>query len=132
MIHLQWKKPWRIKRIYREGIQFFNTKKLNLMHIMAFLLSYYFENWKRVMSLLLSLREKCPNTEPFLVRISCIRTEYGDLLCKCPYSEKYGPEKTPYLDTFHAVFRVSHWIHILFAWNQLWWCLFRGCLFVEK
>ena len=24
-----------------------------------------------------SLREKCPNTELFLVRISCIRTEYG-------------------------------------------------------
>ena len=22
----------------------------------------------------------------------------------CPNAEKYGPEKTPYLDTFHAVF----------------------------
>ena len=30
---------------------------------------------------------------------SCIRTEYGDLL----NTGKYGPEKTPYLDTFHAV-----------------------------
>ena len=39
----------------------------------------------------LSLREKCPNTDFFLVRISLIRTEYG-------------PEKTPYLDTFHAVY----------------------------
>ena len=36
-----------------------------------------------------TLREKCPNTELFLVRISCIRTEYG-------------PEITPYFDTFHA------------------------------
>ena len=37
-----------------------------------------------------TLREKCPNTEFFLVRISRIRAEYG-------------LEKTPYLDTFHAV-----------------------------
>ena len=29
---------------------------------------------------------------------SCIRTVYGD-----PYSVKYGPEKTPYLNIFHAV-----------------------------
>ena len=36
------------------------------------------------------LREKCPNTESFLVCISRIRT-------------KYGPEITPYLDTFDAV-----------------------------
>ena len=34
--------------------------------------------------------EKCPNTDFFLVRIFLIRTEYG-------------PEKTPYMDTFHAV-----------------------------
>ena len=34
-----------------------------------------------------SLREKYPNMELFLVRIfSCIRTEYGDLLYKSPYS----------------------------------------------
>ena len=26
------------------------------------------------------LREKCPNTELFLVRIYCIRTEYGEIL----------------------------------------------------
>ena len=35
---------------------------------------------------------------------SRIRTEYGDLLHKFPYAvRKYGPEKTPYLDTFHRV-----------------------------
>ena len=38
---------------------------------------------------------------------SCIRTEYGELLCKSPNlvlsPGKYGPEKFPYLDTFHAV-----------------------------
>ena len=47
-----------------------------------------------------SLREKCPNTEFFLVCvflysnwIPCIRTEY----------RKIRSKKTPYLDTFHAV-----------------------------
>ena len=34
----------------------------------------------------LTLREKCPNTEFFLVVFSSIRTEYGDLLCKSQYS----------------------------------------------
>ena len=43
----------------------------------------------------LTLREKCPNTELLLVRIFARsdRTNAG----------KYGPEKTPYLDTFHTV-----------------------------
>ena len=39
--------------------------------------------------MLLSLREKCPNTE--LMSIFS------------PNTGKHGPEKTPYLDTFHAV-----------------------------
>ena len=33
-----------------------------------------------------SLREKCPDKEFFLVLFSCIRTEYGDLRIKSPYS----------------------------------------------
>ena len=37
-----------------------------------------------------SLREKCRNTEFFLVRI-------------CSNVGKYGPEKTLYLEIFHAV-----------------------------
>ena len=40
------------------------------------------------------LREKCPNTEfssgPYFAVFS-------------PNTRKYGPEKTPYLNTFHAV-----------------------------
>ena len=53
----------------------------------------------------LSLREKRPNTELFLVRIFCIRIEYGDLLHKFnPNAGKYGPEIIPYLSAFHAVF----------------------------
>ena len=38
---------------------------------------------------------------------SCIRTEYGDLRSKSPgfspNTGKYGPEITPYLETFHTV-----------------------------
>ena len=34
-----------------------------------------------------------------------IRIEYGDLLSVfSPNMGKYGPEKTPYLDTFHTVY----------------------------
>ena len=49
-------------------------------------MSFYFEP----LILTHSLREICPNPEFFLV-------------CIFLYSGKYGPEKTPYLDTFHAV-----------------------------
>ena len=43
------------------------------------------------------LREKCPNTEFFLVRIFLYSPVFG------LNTGIYGPEKTPYLDTFHAV-----------------------------
>ena len=53
------------------------------------------------------LREKFPNTEFFLVRIfprlDWIRRDTPYLSVLSPNTEKYGPEKTPYLDTFHAV-----------------------------
>ena len=50
-----------------------------------------------------ALHENCPNTEFFLLRVFlCSGTEYGDLLFS-PNNGKYGPEKNPYLDTFHAV-----------------------------
>ena len=53
------------------------------------------------------LHEKYPNTEVFLVRIflhsNWIRsTSYFFVFSL--NAEKYGPEKTPYLDTFHVVF----------------------------
>ena len=41
-----------------------------------------------------SLREKCPNTEFFLVQYL---TVFGQ------NTGKYGPEKTPYMDTFHEM-----------------------------
>ena len=52
-----------------------------------------------------TLREECPNTELFLVRIflrsEWIRREYLSVFT--PNMGKYRPEKTPYLDTFHTV-----------------------------
>ena len=56
----------------------------------------------------LSLREKCRNTEFFLVRIfphsNWIRRDTSYLSVFCSIAEKYGPEKTPYFDTFHTVY----------------------------
>ena len=55
----------------------------------------------------LSLREKCPNTEFFLVRIfphsDWIRRDTKYLSVLTPNAGKYGPEKTPHLDNFHPV-----------------------------
>ena len=47
-----------------------------------------------------ALREKCLNTEFFLVRIF---PHLDGLRRVTEYAGKYGPEKTPYLDIFHVV-----------------------------
>ena len=56
----------------------------------------------------LPLCEKCPNTEFFPVRIfphsDRIRRDTLYLSVFSPNTGKNGPEKTPYLDTFHEVF----------------------------
>ena len=53
------------------------------------------------------LRKMCPNTESFLVSIfphsDWIRRDTSHLSVFSPNAGKYGPEITPYLDTFHAV-----------------------------
>ena len=55
----------------------------------------------------LALSEMCPNRKFFLVRIfphsEWIRRDTSYLSVFSPNAGKYGPEKTPYLDTFHAV-----------------------------
>ena len=57
-----------------------------------------------------TLREKCPNTEFFLVCISphsdWIRRDTKYLSVFSPNVGKYGPEETPYLDTFQTVLRL--------------------------
>ena len=54
----------------------------------------------------------CPNTELFLVRIF-LHSVFS------PNAGKYGPEKLPYLDTFHAVnvITVTHDSRLLFAFK---------------
>ena len=55
----------------------------------------------------MTLGEKCPNTEFFLVRFfphsECIPRDTPYLSVFSPNEGQYGPEETPYLDTFHAV-----------------------------
>ena len=54
-----------------------------------------------------SLHEKSPNAEFFLVRIfphsDWIQRDNPYLSVFSPNAGKCGPEKTPYLDTFHTV-----------------------------
>ena len=47
----------------------------------------------------ITLREKCPNTEFSLVLF--LNAEFLSVFS--PNAGKYEPEKTPYLDTFHAM-----------------------------
>ena len=49
------------------------------------------------------LSEMFPNTEFFLVRIFSVFI---------PNAGNYGPEKTPYLDSFHAVKITANWKYI--------------------
>ena len=66
----------------------------------------------RSLWLKLALCEMCPNTEFFLVRVfqhsDWIRRDTLYLSVFSLNAGKYGPEKTPYSDTFHAV-----WFSIL-------------------
>ena len=65
------------------------------------------EEGKIVRNIRITLLEKCPNKEFLLVRIflhlDWIRRDTEYLSVFNPNAGKYRPEKTPYLDTFHAV-----------------------------
>ena len=60
-----------------------------------------------------SLREKCPKAEFFLVRIfphsDWIRRFTPLISVFSPNAGKYGPEKTPYFNTFHVVEILVKW-----------------------
>ena len=75
------------------------TSKLHLRDIPRTL-------WIIPSALSISLREKCPNTGVFLVRIflysNWIR-KFTQISVFSPNTEKHGPGKAPYLDNFHAV-----------------------------
>ena len=65
------------------------------------------------MDIMLPLREKCPNTELFLVRIlphsDWIWRDTTYLSVFSLNAGKYGPEITLYLDIFHAVYLKLYW-----------------------
>ena len=74
---------------------------------------YFIKSYRKNKSLPLypSLCEMCTNTEFLLVCIiphsDWIRRDTSYLSVFIPNAGKYGPEKTPYLDTFHAVHELS-------------------------
>ena len=65
-----------------------------------FLCRYFFE--VLILSMF-TLREKCPNTALFLVRIFL----YSDFSVFRPNTGKYRPEITPHLDTFQVVLVIT-------------------------
>ena len=74
---------------------------------MHFIKLYLKRNFKSNFKVKITLRKKYPNTEFFLVSIfphsDKIRRDTPYLSIFSPNAGKYGPEKTPYLDNFHAV-----------------------------
>ena len=74
-----------------------------------------------------TMREKCPNTELFLVRVflysDWIRRDTEYLPVFSPNTGKHGPKITPYLDTFHTVTNLKYDLRYLCvtrmtqAWN---------------
>ena len=79
------------------------------------------ENRQHHITLTIPLREKCPNTEFFLVRIFphldwiSLYNEYLSVFRL--NAGKYGSEKTLYLDTFRAVYLGLSYLHkLLWVW----------------
>ena len=70
-------------------------------------LDFIHKIWLRSLNFSQKLREKCPNTEFFLIRIfphlDWIRRDNPYLSVFSPNAGIYGPEKTPYLADFDAV-----------------------------
>ena len=83
-------------------------------HFSSFDISFHF-----FQIIVFTLREKCPNTEFFLVRIfphlDWIWRDTEYLSVFSPTSGKYGPQKTPHLDTFHAVSLFAIFLKFIFS-----------------
>ena len=71
----------------------------------------------------LALREKCPYTELFLVHIFPHLYWIRSLFVFSPKAGKYGPERAPYLDTFHAV--IVNWILESNTTDGIYYCTLR-------
>ena len=85
-----------------------------------------------------SLRGKCPNREFFLIRIflhpDWMRRDTPYLSVFSQNAGKYGPEKTPYLDNFHAVhfLQLNHlpWV-IQYCLSFCFFFFFKNKIWVE-
>ena len=77
------------KMISKKGSHLFSEDWLPFSPVALFICVY-----TRKQIAFASLRKKCSNTEYFWSTISCIGLNTG----------KYGPEISPYLDTFHKVY----------------------------
>ena len=85
--------------------QFYSWLSLSrILHILNFALlrTFYLVPWSFI-----KLRKKWPNTKFFLVGIfsysGWIQRDTEYLSVFSPNTGKYGPEKNPYLDNFHAL-----------------------------
>ena len=70
-----------------------------------------------------TLREKCPNADLFLVRIFLYSKWIRKISVFSPNTGKYGPEITPYLDTFHAV--MVSWFIRMFKESRICYAVFK-------
>ena len=115
-LYKKWNFPLKISSV-NEKLHFFVQCYKAMSKL--FLLLIHFRLMLLFVNPIKTLREKCPNTEFFLVRIfpdlDWIRRDTEYLSVFSPNPEKYGPEKTPYLDTFH-VMRPSD-IFLIFSGN---------------
>ena len=83
------------------GIQKIFVSLKNILKEIRF--SFWVKKWPENS---IVLCKKCPYPEFFWSVFSQIRTEYGYLLCKSPYSARMREntdQKTPNTDTFHIV-----------------------------
>ena len=60
-------------------------------------------HFRRLTGFWMPLRKKCTYPELFWPAFSCIRTEYGEILCIHSECGKMGTRITPNTDTFYAV-----------------------------
>ena len=93
--------------ISKERREFYFTFFFRSQFLLRALVSEFRKSLRKLFPIQPTLREKYPNTKFFLVRTfphsDWIRTDTSYLSVFSPSAGKYGPEKTPYLDTFHGV-----------------------------
>ena len=113
---------------------------INFEHVIADWVTYsiycllILSSFRPCLFIHLSLCEKCPNTELFLVHIflqsDWIRRDTLYLSAFSPNAGKYGPEKTPYFDTFHAM-RLFYYFCLAEVLQDHVECIFANSVFLS-